>query len=123
MGFELISSRMESTRFERLRLLIPKLKPVLTPRPTSDALYLHALFEGLAQIEYRGWQKLKSIGVPMPNQIISIGNGAKNIQWQKIRERVIGIPIKKSNKPPALGAAMIALKSIQNKNMKRLKTI
>ena len=110
-GINLVPLPFEGERFP---INDPSLLPVLTPRPTSDSLYLHALFEGLAQIEYKGWQKLKSIGVPMPNQIISIGNGAKNIQWQRIRERVIGIPIRKSNKPPALGAAMIALKSIKN---------
>ena len=98
---------------ERFPTNDPNLEPVLTPRPISDSLYLHALFEGLAEIEKKGWEKLQEIGVPLPTKIISIGTGAKNIQWQKIRERIIGIPIKKRTQPPAMGAAMIALKAIK----------
>ena len=86
--------------------------PKLEPRPVSDSLYLHALLEGLAKIEARGWQKLLELGVHLPKQIITIGGGAKNIAWKKIREKEIGIPIKLCNRPPAAGVALIALKAL-----------
>ena len=98
---------------ERFSINDPNLEKVLTPRPISDALYLHALLESLAEIENQGWQKLWELGIPVPNQIVSIGGGAKNIQWQKIRERVIKIPMKRSTKPPAMGVAMIALNAVK----------
>jgi sugar (pentulose or hexulose) kinase len=97
---------------ERFPVDDPNLQPKLEPRPVSDSLYLHALFEGLAKIEARGWQKLNELGADLPRQIITIGGGAKNITWKKIREREIGIPIKICNRPPAAGVASIALQGL-----------
>ena len=99
---------------ERFPIDDPSLEPILTPRPVSDSLYLQALLEGLAEIESQGWEKLISLGIPKPHRIITIGSGSKNIQWKKIRERIIGIPIKKCSNPPAIGVALIALKAISN---------
>ena len=97
---------------ERFPIDDPDLEPKLKPRPVSDSLYLHALLEGLAKIEARGWQKLYQLGAGLPRQIITIGGGAKNITWKKIREKEIGIPIKICNRPPAAGVANIALKAL-----------
>ena len=99
-----------SSQGERFPIDDPNLQPKLDPRPVSDSLYLHALLEGLAKIEAKGWQKLNELGADLPRQIITIGGGAKNITWKKIREREIGIPIKICNRPPAAGVASIALK-------------
>ncbi len=101
-----------SKKGERFPIDDPNLEPKLEPRPVSDSLYLHALFEGLAKIEARGWQKLNEFGADLPKQIITIGGGAKNITWKKIREREIGIPIKICNRPPAAGVAFIALRGV-----------
>ena len=97
---------------ERFPTNNPNLQPILEPRPISDSLYLHALFEGLAEIEKKGWKKLINLGMIAPKKIITIGKGANNFKWQKIRQRIIGIPIRKCKKPPAIGAAIIALKGI-----------
>ena len=101
-----------SKQGERFPIDDPNLKPKLEPRPVSDSLYLHALLEGLAKIEAKGWQKLNKLGAELPKQIITIGGGAKNIAWKKIREREIGIPIKICNRPPAAGVASIALEGL-----------
>ena len=101
-----------SKQGERFPIDDPKLQPKLEPRPVSDSLYLHAILEGLAKIEARGWQKLTELGSELPRKIITIGGGAKNIAWKKIREREIGIPIKICNRPPAAGVASIALKAL-----------
>ena len=101
-----------SSQGERFPIDDPNLQPKLEPRPVSDSLYLHALFEGLAKIEARGWQKLHELGVDLPSQIITIGGGAKNITWKNIREREIGIPIKICSRPPAAGVASIALQGL-----------
>jgi len=98
-----------SSQGERFPIDDPNLQPKLDPRPVSDSLYLHALFEGLAKIEAKGWKKLHTLGADLPTQIITIGGGAKNMTWKKIREREIGIPIKICNRPPAAGVASIAL--------------
>ena len=90
----------------------PSLEPVLEPRPVSDSLYLHALLEGIAIIEARGWEKLIELGVPAPKRIISIGGGASNPQWRRLRERILGYPIVSSKRPTAAGAAHLALEAI-----------
>ena len=66
----------------------------------------------MARIEARGWQKLNELGAALPKQIITVGGGAKNITWKKIREKEIGIPIKICNRTPAAGVASIALKGL-----------
>ena len=101
-----------SIQGERFPIDDPNLQPRLEPRPVSDSLYLHALFEGLAKIEAQGWQKLNELGADLPKQIITVGGGAKNVTWKKIREREIGIPIKICNRPPAAGVASIALQGL-----------
>ncbi len=99
---------------ERFPINDPNLEPILEPRPISDAAYLHALFEGLANIEAKGWNTLINLGVSKPKRIITLGGGSKNITWQKIRQRIVGIPIRRCTKPPAIGVAMIALKAVQS---------
>jgi len=82
-----------NSRGERFPDNNPFLEPILTPRPVSDSLYLHALFEGLARIELKGWEKLYNLTGSLPKRIITIGGGSKNAQWRAIREQIINIPI------------------------------
>ena len=42
-----------NSRCERFPVVNPFLEPILTLRPISDSLYLHALFEGPARIEQK----------------------------------------------------------------------
>ncbi|WP_320668248.1 FGGY-family carbohydrate kinase [Prochlorococcus sp. MIT 1307] len=101
---------------ERFPVDDPSLKPIMKPRPVSDSLYLHGIFEGLAQKESHCWQKLVELGAPRPKRIITIGGGAKNPQWRIIRERIMGFPIRTCRNFPAQGAAFIALKAILKKH-------
>ncbi len=98
---------------ERFPINDPNLKPLLEPRPISDSLFLHAMLEGLAEIEAKGWKKLIEMGANPPERIITIGGGANNPQWRIIREKAINIPIKTSNNPTSYGSAIIALKGFR----------
>ncbi len=109
-GLSLLPLRCKGERFP---VDNPNLEPILGPRPISDSLYLHGLLEGLAKIEAQGWEKLNLIGAEKPKKIITIGGGAKNPQWRRIRERFIKIPIRSSTKQPAEGVAKIAKDSIE----------
>ena len=82
-----------NSRGERFPVNNPDLEPILSPRPVSDSLYLHALFEGLARIELKGWEKLNELTGSIPKKIVTVGGGSKNTQWRAIRERIINIPI------------------------------
>ncbi len=104
---------------ERFPIEDPNLKPILEPRPISDSLFLHGILEGLARIEALGWKKLSELGVKTPQKIITIGGGAQNQQWRRIREQFIGIPIRTSKSQPAIGTAKIAIRAIKNKNVKK----
>ncbi len=100
-----------NSRGERFPINNSNLEPVLGPRPVSDSLYLHALFEGLSKIELKGWEKLSELTGSLPKKIITIGGGSKNPQWRKIREKIINIPIVSCNKTTSFGTALLAINS------------
>jgi sugar (pentulose or hexulose) kinase len=94
---------------ERFPVDDPDLAPVLGPRPISDALYLHALLEGLTAIEVQGWKRLRDLGAPPLQRVITLGGGAHNPQWRKMRQLALGVPV--LNRPQcsaALGMAQLA---------------
>jgi sugar (pentulose or hexulose) kinase len=98
---------------ERFPVDDPGLEPVLEPRPVSDALYLQALLEGLAEIEQAGWRRLQQLGAPPVQRVISLGGGARNPQWRAIRQRVLERPV--LNRPQcsaALGMARLAISAV-----------
>ncbi len=103
-------------RGERFPVDDPQLEPVLSPRPVSDALYLHALLEGLTRIEEAGWQRLTSLGADPPSRIVTLGGGARNPQWRRLRERQLGLPIRSCTTPPAAGVARLALKALRTED-------
>jgi len=98
-----------NSRGERFPVNNPYLDPILDPRPVSDSLYLHALFEGLARIELKGWEKLYELTGSLPKKIITVGGGSINPQWRKIREKIINIPIVSCKKTTSFGTALIAI--------------
>ena len=98
---------------ERFPVDDPQLEPILTRRPVSDALYLHGLLEGLTEIEHAGWQRLTSLGADPPMKIVTLGGGARNPQWRRLRERQLGVPIRSCNTPPAAGVARLALQAVK----------
>jgi xylulokinase len=100
-----------NSKGERFPTNNANLEPILGPRPVSDSLYLHALFEGLAKIELKGWEKLHDITGSLPKKIITVGGGSRNPQWRKIREKIINIPIVSCNKTTSFGTALLAIDS------------
>jgi sugar (pentulose or hexulose) kinase len=101
-------------RGERFPIDDPDLEPLLGPRPVSDALFLQGLLEGLAAIERDGWQRLQALGAPPIGRVISLGGGARNPQWRRIRERFLGMPVaNRPNLSAAAGMARLALRALQ----------
>ncbi len=98
-----LALRPSSVIGERFPIDDPQLQPILEPRPVSDALYLQALLEGLAEIERAGWQRLAQLGAPPVQRVISLGGGARNPQWRTMRQRLLGVPVLNR---PQLSAAM-----------------
>jgi sugar (pentulose or hexulose) kinase len=78
---------------ERFPVDDPRLEPILEPRPVSDALFLQALLEGISAIEKQGWQRLRELGAPPIQRVITLGGGARNPRWRQMRERILGLPV------------------------------
>ncbi len=63
----------------------------------------------MAHIEQLGYQRLQALGAPYPRRILTTGGGAANETWTQIRERVIGVPVRKAvHSEAAYGAALVA---------------
>jgi hypothetical protein len=98
---------------ERFPVCDPGKQPNMTPRPEDDAVFFQGLLEGMAEIETMGYQRLAELGTPYPISIRTVGGGANNIQWTKIRKKLLGVPMLEAhNKEAAYGAALLARNAI-----------
>jgi sugar (pentulose or hexulose) kinase len=96
---------------ERFPIADPNLAPRLLPRPESDVEFLHGILESIARIEGKGYKLLKELGATEAEEVLTAGGGAKNDKWIKIRQRVLGLPVKKAvHTEASYGASLLALK-------------
>ncbi|KAL9173902.1 hypothetical protein ABFS82_02G018800 [Erythranthe guttata] len=96
---------------ERFPVADPKMEPRLNPRPESDVEYLHGILESIARIEAKGYKLLKDLGASRVDEVFTAGGGSRNEKWIEIRERVLGLPVRKAlQTEAAYGAALLALK-------------
>jgi D-ribulokinase len=96
---------------ERFPIADPLLKPRMHPRPKDDADFLKAIFEGIADIEALGYQRLAELGCPPLSSVRSVGGGAVNVVWTRIRARRLGVPMLPAlSAEAAAGTAQLALK-------------
>ena len=94
---------------ERFPVNDPELQPRLTPRPEDDARFLQGLFEGIARVERDGYQRLTELGAPHVERVVSLGGGAQNPVWTRIRSRILGLPVTTAEDDDAAsGAARLA---------------
>ena len=94
---------------ERFPVNDPHLEPRESPRPNDDQLFLQALFEGIAQIEARGYELLQELGAPELTRIFTSGGGARNAVWTRIRSRISNVSVTEArNVNPAYGSALLA---------------
>jgi Sugar (pentulose and hexulose) kinases len=93
---------------ERFPVCDPSLQPRLTPRPEAPERFLHGLFEGLARIERDGYRRLESLGVAYPRRVVTLGGGAANPVWARLRQRILGVPVEACTQEPCWGTARLA---------------
>ncbi len=87
----------------------PGLQPQLTPRPADDGVFFQGLLEGIAAIERRGYRLLQHLGASYPQRVQTVGGGAVNTAWCRIRETLLGVPvIAARHQEAAYGAALLA---------------
>lgn len=94
---------------ERFPINDPNLQPCLEPRPAADVDFLHGLLESMARIEANGYQLLQSLGATSLKQVYTAGGGAKNHIWNRIRSRLLQVPVCASTQTEAAyGSAKLA---------------
>lgn len=64
----------------------------------------------MARIEAQGYGLLRDLGAPAVEAVLTIGGGADNPTWRRIRERALGAPVVVAKvQEAAFGAARLAL--------------
>ncbi len=81
---------------ERFPINDPKLPPRLEPRPKDDTTFFQAILEGVAEVEALAYRKLAELGAPPLRSVRTVGGGAANSAWTKIRERKLRAPFKRA---------------------------
>jgi sugar (pentulose or hexulose) kinase len=77
---------------ERFPINDPALAPRLEPRPAEPQRFLQAMLEGIANIEALGYRRLAELGANPLATIRTVGGGAANEAWTKIRLKTLGVP-------------------------------
>ncbi len=98
---------------ERFPVNDPDLAPRLAPRPAQDIRFFQGMLEGMAAIERQGYRLLAALGAPYPTSVRSVGGGAKNRAWTRIRERLLSVPmLTPHHQDAAYGAALLARQGV-----------
>ncbi len=101
---------------ERFPVNDPKLAPCLSPNPSDEVQFLHGLLQGLSHIEAAGYARLAELGATSLSSVTTCGGGAKNLAWQKIRERLLEVPVKAAvHSEGAYGCALLAFRNMTRK--------
>ena len=98
---------------ERFPIADPAMLPRETPRPASDALFLHGLLEGIARLEALAFARLAELGAPRLRRVRTVGGGARNPAWTALRARILGVEMAPArSEEAAVGAAALALRGV-----------
>jgi sugar (pentulose or hexulose) kinase len=82
-------------------------------RPTDEATLLQGLLEGIAAVEARGYALLADLGGPPLRSVRTVGGGAANPAWSRIRARLLGVPLlEPTSLEAAYGTALLARRAV-----------
>jgi len=95
---------------ERFPTNDPAHPPLLEPRPADDLVFFQALLEGMTAIEKSGYDRLADLGGPPVRSVRTVGGGAANPAWTRMREKALGVPFLPSRSAEAaVGTASLVL--------------
>lgn len=98
---------------ERFPLNDPDYPPRLEPRPEDDRHFFQGMLEGIARIEASGYALLQKLGAPKPSRVYSVGGGARNEAWRRMRQQQLALPvILAPQQEAAYGTALLAMRGI-----------
>ena len=94
---------------ERFPINDPHMVPKLEPLPGNSVTFFQGMLEGITNIEAQGYRLLHKLGGPALREIRTTGGGSHNPGWRRIRERILGVPLKNpQSEMAAYGAALLA---------------
>ncbi|AGB75014.1 MULTISPECIES: FGGY-family carbohydrate kinase [Rhizobium] len=95
---------------ERFPISDPNYAPGLEPRPADEAIFFQAVLEGITEIERLGYERLTELGAARLRSVRTVGGGAKNPVWTRMRQAVLAVPFAASNSTEAaVGTASLIL--------------
>jgi sugar (pentulose or hexulose) kinase len=98
---------------ERFPINDPKLLPRVTPRPENNAAFFKGLLTGIARIEKLGYERLVELGAPALKSVRTVGGGADNPVWTRIRLKLLDVPAEPVlAREAAVGSALIAREAL-----------
>ena len=87
----------------------PHLLPRLTPRPAQPLKFFQGMLEGMARIEAAAYRRLAAMNTPFPSTVRTMGGGAINTAWTRIRARELGVAmVNPQHTDAAYGTALLA---------------
>jgi sugar (pentulose or hexulose) kinase len=102
---------------ERFPIADPNFAPRMSPRPGDDRVFFQAILEGIANVEQQGYRRLTELGATPLKTIRSVGGGAANGPWTRIRLKALGVAAKSSaSEHAAMGTARLAWRGIGHAN-------
>ncbi|TMJ35403.1 MAG: carbohydrate kinase [Alphaproteobacteria bacterium] len=98
---------------ERFPINDPTMASRAAPKPDDERLFFQGLLEGIAGVEALGYRRLAELGATPLKTLRTVGGGAANEPWTRIRERLLKI----ASQPPlsehaAVGTARLAWRGI-----------
>ncbi|MEL7528463.1 MAG: FGGY-family carbohydrate kinase, partial [Pseudomonadota bacterium] len=101
---------------ERFPINDPDLESRVDPRPETRQDFLQGLLEGIASIEKLGFDRLADLGGPKLTSIRTVGGGATNRTWTRMRTRMLNTceaPV--ASGEAAAGSARIAWSFVKDR--------
>ncbi len=101
---------------ERFPVADPGMRPRLAPRPDDDSRFLHGMLEGIARTEREGYRRLAELGASPLARIRTVGGGAGNDAWTRMRCRLLGVAEAPAvSREAAVGTARLALAAFEGR--------
>ncbi len=98
---------------ERFPVADPAMRFAPADIPEDRARFLQALLEGIARIEALAYTRLHELGAPRLASVRSVGGGAGNPAWTRIRARHLGVTMAATiSTDAAYGTALLARKGL-----------
>lgn len=98
---------------ERFPIADPAMTSRHEPRPADDATFLQALLEGVGAVEALAYRQLGELGAPALRSVRTVGGGAGNHAWSRIRSRLLGVEMPEpTSGEAAYGTALLARRGL-----------